>query len=60
MGKIIAIINQSNKTNLNYSTIGACLDKNDTYVMYYSILFVLEYKKKIRKNLFCNLPSQRD
>ena len=46
MGKIIAIINQSNKTNLNYSTIGACLDKNDTYVMSYSILFVLEYKKK--------------
>ena len=50
----------NHKPKLNYSTTVACLDKNDTYVMSYSILFVLEYKKKIRRNLFCNLPSQRD
>ena len=43
MSKIIVIINQSNKTKLFEVTIGACLDKNDTFVMSYSILNMLEY-----------------
>ena len=41
MSKIIVVINQSNKTS--YSTSGACLDTNDTYVMSYKILVFLVY-----------------
>ena len=46
MSKIIVVINQSNKTNR------ACLDKNDTYAMSYSILNMLEYVLKKKEILF--------
>ena len=56
MSKIIVIINQSNKTKLFEVTIGACLDKNDTFVMSYSILnmleYMLEYIMKKMRNMF--------
>ena len=46
---VFVVINQSIKTN--YSTIGAFLDRNDTYVISYFILIMLEYilKQKWKK-----------
>ena len=52
MSKIIVVINQSNKTNR------ACLDKNDTYAMSYSILNMLEYDTEKNKKYILILPSR--
>ena len=40
MSKIIVVINWANKTKF-FSTIGACLDKTDTYVISYSIISIM-------------------
>ena len=41
-------------------TIGVCLENNDTYMISYSTLIMLEYILKKLRNMFCILSSQCD
>ena len=44
----------------SYSNIGACFDKNDTYLISYSILIMLEYILKKKKKYILIRSSRCD